>query len=118
MPMLLAALAGHPAAPAAWSYRTGEAVTSVWGYTIGVTGRSGDGGFTDLAGVGPRGFTVTGSGTVSLVTASLYEPGRPYTIGRDSSRQVLRADARGRLHLTVRLGSRMSTARIAISSVS
>ena len=117
MPLLLKALAEKPATLAAWSYRTADSEASVWGYTIGVKGRNDDGGFTQLAGVDAHGFTVTGSGTVSVITAPIYKAGNHYVESQSGVRQWLRSDAHGRLQITVRLGGRTSTARISIGSL-
>lgn len=91
-------------------------MASVWGYTISVKDRN-DGGFTELSGVQAHAFTVTGSGTVSVVTAPIYKAGQRYVESQNTTRQTLRADAHGRLQITVRLGSRASTACIGIGSV-
>jgi hypothetical protein len=71
----------------------------------------------ELDDVRPDGFTVSGSGTVPIVTAPSYKAGHPYDIELNSARHVLRADTDGRLHLTIRLGSQASTAHVRVSSM-
>jgi hypothetical protein len=116
MPMLMATFAKPPAAPTNWSYRTAESSAGVWGYSIRVTRATGDGGYTDLSGVGPRGFTVSGSGTVTLITAPIYAAGHAYAIYRNGARQAaITADSHGRLHFTIKLGTKVSTTHIGIN---
>jgi S-formylglutathione hydrolase FrmB len=117
LPMLLAAFAKPPAAPSNWSYRTADSSAGVWGYSIAVTRTAGTDGYTDLTGVAPRGFTVSGTGTVTVITAPSYVAGQRYAIRQGGKTQkAIAADAHGRLHLVVRLGGRESTTRISIGS--
>jgi S-formylglutathione hydrolase FrmB len=117
MPMLMATFAKPPAAPTNWSYRTAESSAGVWGYTIRVTRATDDGGYTDLAGVGPRSFTVSGSGTITLITAPIYVAGHTYVIHRNNAgKTAVTADSHGRLHFTIQLGNKLSTTHIGIGS--
>ncbi len=117
MPMLMAALMQPHAPQYTWSYRTADTSASVWGYAFSV-GRQGDG-FTDLTNVGPQGFTLTGYGTVSLVTAGIYQAGQAYAVTRNAGRPTLaRAAADGSLHIAVQLGNATSTVTMRIRKAS
>ena len=118
MPMILAAFKNPPASPLRWSYRTADTSATVWGYSIAVARPQGSNGFTDLADVQPQGFTVGGSGTVTLVTPPIYLPRHSYAIKRDSAKAAtVAADAHGRLQLIIPLGGATSTAHITIRAV-
>jgi esterase/lipase superfamily enzyme len=117
LPLLLAAFAQPPAPPRRWSYRTADAAATVWGYTLAVARPRGVFGFTDVAAVQPQGLMVRGVGTVSVETAPIYRPGRSYAIRQDAAPATLVvADAHGRLHLTVHLGTTTGQAHISISA--
>lgn len=64
--------------------------------------------FSELGSAGPAGFEVRGSGTATVTTAPLYQPGARYVVetrdGEHATRTVQRADEAGRLHVTVELG--------------
>jgi putative esterase len=118
MPLLLATFAAPPAPPVPWSYRTAEAATGVWGYSLTITRPGGVYGFTDFANVQPEGFSLAGSGAVSVVTAPIYVAGHSYATRRDTGQATpVVADARGSLRLTISLGSKAVTARITISAM-
>jgi hypothetical protein len=61
--------------------------------------------FLDLRDVSPKGFAIRGSGKATIVTPSLYRPGRRYSVSGTGGQKQLRADGRGRLHIVVDLGS-------------
>jgi S-formylglutathione hydrolase FrmB len=117
MPMLLAAVTS-PLPPAkTWSFRTADATSTVWGYTLSVQPVN-EIGFTDLIGVGPAGFTVSGAGTVTLLTAPIYRAGHAYSITlNESTHMMAKADVYGQLRIVIPLGSTMSTARVGIAYV-
>lgn len=85
--------------PVSFRYRTIKPSFSIHGYDVSVTRPAKE--FLDLIDVTIGGFTVRGSGTVAVVTASRYAPlGRYVVNGVDQ-----RADSFGRLHLTIDLGA-------------
>jgi hypothetical protein len=115
LPVLLAALAKPPAPPTNWSYVWADASASVWGFTLTVARAGGGGGYTRLTHVGPRGFSVTGTGRVSVVTAPIYAGAHPYLVGIGAARQArLRADSQGRLHMVIQLGSKPATVPVTL----
>jgi esterase/lipase superfamily enzyme len=114
LPALLAALAKPPAMPTTWSYVWADTSASVWGYSLTVA-RAGGGGYTRLTHVGPRGFSVGGTGRVSVVTAPIYAGAHPYLVGIGAGRPArLRADSQGRLHLVIQLGSKPATVPVTV----
>ena len=102
LPLLLAIFAHPPAAPSPWNYRTTEARFDVWGYHVERLG--GTPGWTIMTGVGHQALSASGTGRLLLVTAALYRPGITYTLTGPAGQERVRADAAGRLHLTLALG--------------
>ena len=91
-----------PAVP--FSYRATEAAFSIWGFDVQVDRDVEE--WLTLTHVTSAGFTVGGSGTVSMVTAPWYRPLAAYEVTGlgTGDASVVRADVHGRLHLTVDLG--------------
>jgi S-formylglutathione hydrolase FrmB len=117
LPGLLAALSRGNVPPASWSYRTGDSAATVCGYSVTAQRPDGEG-FTDLRDVGPQGFAVSGSGTVSVVTAPVYKAGHSYAIsGNGASLVVTKAGNDSRFHIAINLGSKAATAQIKIAYV-
>jgi S-formylglutathione hydrolase FrmB len=87
---------------AAFSYRTAAPRFSVWGWSF-VSHRDMPE-FTYLSDVGPTGFQVSGSGTLSVLTPPLFEPSSAATVTVGGTRRTVVADARGRLAMDVDLG--------------
>lgn len=94
---------GRPS-PNEFDFRVADPVGSVWGWTFAADpGRAPE--FLDVRDASSRGLTVTGSGTESIVTASLFSHGqRVRIVGAGSGPQIVRADAAGRLAFTIDLG--------------
>jgi S-formylglutathione hydrolase FrmB len=106
LPRFMAAFA-HPApAPSPFTYVSAEPSYDVFGWHVALQRSATE--FSTLADASARGFTMRGSGSASVVTARLYEPGSVHavTLVRSRSRSELseRADRDGRLHLEVPLG--------------
>jgi S-formylglutathione hydrolase FrmB len=94
---------GHPLLrPRSFSYRSAEPVFSAWGWSFSVTRAVRE--FVYLDDVGRRGLEAVGSGTLSVVTASLYTPGGRYAIDSGGAQQLVTADGAGRLNFPVDLG--------------
>lgn len=93
-----------PAPPeVSFDYRTASSRFTMWGWTFSSDHPARE--FTYLNGVGFRGFTVAGSGTLSVTTAPLYAPLRGYRIVIAQAQPLaVRSDRRGRLSFTVTLG--------------
>ena len=102
LPLLLAVFAHPPVAPSPWSYRTTEVRFDVWGYHVERLG--GTPSWTIMTGVGHQALSASGTGRLLLVTAALYRPGITYTLSGPAGQERVRADAAGRLHLTLPLG--------------
>ncbi|HZQ76028.1 MAG TPA: alpha/beta hydrolase-fold protein [Acidimicrobiia bacterium] len=94
----------HPKAVAeTFSYRSGDPVFSVWGYTVD-THRPDFGVFTILdARHDGTAFAITGTGPVDVTTPATFGPGRPYSVTMSGSGavspRVVRADNAGRIRL-------------------
>jgi S-formylglutathione hydrolase FrmB len=106
LPRFMAAFA-HPApAPSPFTYVSAEPSYDVFGWHVALQRSATE--FSALADASARGFTMRGSGSASVVTARLYEPGSVHalTLVRGGSRSELseRADRDGRLRLEVPLG--------------
>jgi S-formylglutathione hydrolase FrmB len=115
-PILLDALAHPQQAPTAFDYRSAEPAFAAWGWSFG-TDRPGLQ-FVDLTGVSPQGFTVTGSGPLTVETAPAYEPGTRCTLRADDGASTSEvADADGRLHFTVDLGPGHAAAPSVVAGV-
>jgi S-formylglutathione hydrolase FrmB len=101
LPLMAKAFAQPKPAPPAvpFAYRSIRPRFSLWGWDF-TTHRSTTA-FTELAKVGRSGLTASGSGTLGVVTAPLYEPRRGYRVGT----QHVTADAAGRLHFTLDLAA-------------
>ncbi len=101
-PQMLAAF-GRPD-PRRFSYRTGDAVASVWGWTFTADpSRAAE--FLDAQDVSRDGLTLTGSGTESVRTPRFFWPGEDVTVEGSESRTLdVRADGEGRLTFPVDLG--------------
>lgn len=115
LPKLMAAFS-NPPAPAAISYTSIDKSWSQWGYTVALR-RPVRQQFSTLTGGTVHGFTFTGSGIASVTTPAQYRPHQRLSVtmtGSDGSRQQARADAGGRLHLALALGTR-GTVRVSIS---
>jgi S-formylglutathione hydrolase FrmB len=90
--------------PRQFSYRTADAVASVWGWTFAADpARAPE--FLDARDVCRDGLTLTGSGTESVTTPRSFLPGELVTIeGAASGAMRVRADGDGRLTFPVDLG--------------
>jgi hypothetical protein len=93
--------------PAHFDYRTTAAQFSVWGWSFAGTRSAPE--FTYLSDVSPRGFRVSGSGTLSVVTAPVYRPHAAATVTIGATSRSVVADAAGRLTFTVDLGPAHTT---------
>jgi S-formylglutathione hydrolase FrmB len=90
-------------APAVFARRSARADFSSWGWDFHAAHRAVE--FTYLKDVSANGFTVTGSGALSVVTAALFAPGGSYSVRTSpGAAQTVVADGAGRLHLAVDLG--------------
>ncbi len=105
-PVMQALFAANPPAPTVFDYRSIEPEFSVWGWDVAAHRDVTE--FVYLTGVSAQGLTVRGSGRVDVTTPSGYHPMVRYSVTTTgtagTSTQVVRADAHGRLHLTVDLG--------------
>jgi diacylglycerol O-acyltransferase/trehalose O-mycolyltransferase len=96
-------LAAPVTAPSAMSLRSARPAFSAWGWQFNAFHDVRE--FVYLEDVSARGFAVTGSGDLDVVTGALYRPGWDYLVQASGSVPVdAIADAGGRLHLHVGLG--------------
>ncbi|MBV9933784.1 MAG: esterase family protein [Actinobacteria bacterium] len=106
LPRMQAAFAHPPAAPpnVPFSFESAAVPFSVWGWTF--TPHRDVAEMTYLRNVTSRGFDVSGSGLLSVVTAPLYRPGATYRVtGARSSVLTVAAGTDGRLRFDVDLGT-------------
>jgi hypothetical protein len=103
-PMMMSVF-NHPSpTPAQFDYRTADPAFSVWGWTFKADPRRAAE-FLDITGASADGLTLTGSGTTTVQTAAVYDPGQPVHVSNsDGTTRVLTADGTGRLAFTVSLG--------------
>ena len=97
----------HPVRPhRALSYRSIEPGYSVWGWSVDVRRKALE--FSSLRIAGRGGFSLSGSGSASVATPTVYRPGATYrVVARSDQSGVHRLDLRarrGRLRIPVRLG--------------
>ncbi len=90
--------------PRRFSYRTGDAVATVWGWTFAADpARAPE--FLDADDASVAGVKLTGSGTARVTTAPLFGPRELVRVdGAGTFARVLRADDSGRLSFSVDLG--------------
>jgi S-formylglutathione hydrolase FrmB len=99
-----------PEIPDDFHYRTIQPRFDIYGWDVAVERDAVE--FLTLDDVDARSLTVTGSGMVTIVTPSRYEPRAAYRVSATTERsdtasgtvEVVRADRRGRLRFTVDLG--------------
>jgi hypothetical protein len=103
---LMEAFAHPPAIPRRITYTTAEARYTVYGWSV-ITHRTAAE-FSTLAGAGPEGFALAGSGSATVVTPARYVPGARYRIGMrgrlGSSSTTIVAGRSRRLRIGVPLG--------------
>jgi S-formylglutathione hydrolase FrmB len=132
VPALTKVFAHPPAAPAAVDYLSADDRWSAWGYAVQLTRPARE--FSHLLGGTARGFTFAGSGSALVATPGAYRPGSKAKVrvrSAGSAKTItLKADRRGRLHITVPLGpgnpqqqftpgaaTKVFTTRVAIAGV-
>jgi S-formylglutathione hydrolase FrmB len=104
--------------PTAITYTSIDKAWSHWGWSVSFN-RAAAQEFGTLAGARAGGFTVTGSGTVTVTTPALYKPGAFAFITRTTDigerREVVKVGSNRRLTIPVQLGSTApSTGRVVI----
>jgi S-formylglutathione hydrolase FrmB len=106
LPMLMADYAHPPSAPSAVTYTSAEPSYEIYGWTVTVHRQVAE--FSTLRDADASGFTTLGSGTASVVTARLFQPGRRYRVVIDAGGAVSQfastATGSGRLVIDVPLG--------------
>lgn len=102
LPFLAGAWSRLKPAPRVFSFRSGAASFSLWGWSFAAHRSVAE--FTYLRNVRRSGLTVSGSGRLRVTTARLYRPGSRWVIRVAGRRTVHRASRRGRLSFTVNLG--------------
>jgi S-formylglutathione hydrolase FrmB len=100
-PLMLAAFGGAP--PPKFDYRSADADFAVWNWTFHADPKRATE-FLEVRGAGAGGFTLTGSGTETVVTPDMFRPGQAVAVEGAEPASAL-ADADGRLTLRVDLGA-------------
>ena len=88
--------------PARITFRAAEPSFAVYGWSVRVRRPAME--FSQLAGAGRRGFTLSGSGSATVTTPSVYRRGRAYRVTVRGEARSVRANGRGRLRIAVPLG--------------
>jgi hypothetical protein len=89
--------------PSPFSYHTARQAFTAWGWSF--TAHRAVIENTYLSGLSRAGLTVTGSGTLDVVTPPLFPPGRTYVLsGAGHAPSRIRAGRHGRLRFSVDLG--------------
>jgi diacylglycerol O-acyltransferase / trehalose O-mycolyltransferase len=103
LPSLQQTFAHPPRAPRRVTYTSAESSYEVYGWQVSFQ-RAGMA-FSTLANAGRRGFSISGSGTVTVVTPPLYTPSSLHRVTVAGSNTLLRADGGGSLKVTLALGT-------------
>jgi hypothetical protein len=103
LPTFMNVFAENRQDPRRFSYRSIESTYDIYGWTVTMDRPVVE--FSALEGVSREGFTLSGSGDATVVSAPVYEPGATYdvTVGSTESRQ--QANEEGRLTIAVPLGA-------------
>ncbi|SRR5712692_1213954 len=89
-------------APNGFAMRSARPSFAAWDWTF--TAHRDVKEFAYLTGVGPGGLTVTGSGSLDVVTAPAYRPGATYVLRIGATTRLISAGGDGRLRFSVDLG--------------
>jgi len=103
LPTLMSTFANPPAPPAGTSYESIDKSWSQWGWSVSVQ-RSSAQQFSSLTNAGPGGFSLSGTGTASVVTPPFYAPNAAENVTISGVTRTVTADGGGQLHLSVPLG--------------
>ncbi len=103
LPTFMNVFAENRQDPRRFSYRSIESTYDIYGWTVTMDRPVVE--FSALEGVSREGFTLSGSGDATVVSAPVYEPGGAYdvTVGSTTMRQ--QANEEGRLTIAVPLGA-------------
>jgi S-formylglutathione hydrolase FrmB len=100
-PDIMATFASHTTSPASFDYRTIEPSFDLWGWHVEAHRQVTE--FLTMSSVSGR-LSLTGSGTVDLVTPPAYIPGLPYSLTVAGRTLSVVADSDSRLRFSVPLG--------------
>ncbi|MGH3391964.1 MAG: hypothetical protein ACRDOO_24085, partial [Actinomadura sp.] len=104
LPRLMKTFGGTPAAADPVTHTSAEPRFQVHGWQVTIDRARTE--FATLSGADAYGFTLRGSGIGHVTTPPRYQPGSAQTVTvGDGAAWTLRADAAGRLHLDVPLGT-------------
>lgn len=101
LPLLMRTFA-HPSRRTPFTFTSIEPTYEVYGWRVEIKREALE--FSTLRGVSAERFTLQGSGSATITTAALYEPGHNYLIRSEGSIRSIKADAAGRLKIPVDLG--------------
>jgi S-formylglutathione hydrolase FrmB len=96
-------------APASFDYRSVFADSSAWGWTFRADAKRAPE-FVEVRGASRDGLTLIGSGTETVVTPPLFEPGQSVSV-EGAAPAVATADADGRITIAADLGPPATTAQ-------
>jgi S-formylglutathione hydrolase FrmB len=106
----------HPRTPTSITYTSIDKSWSQWGWSASFA-RAAAQEWSMLSFAGPRGFTLTGSGTATIVAPPSYHPRSRVLATIAGKTSTLRATRDGRLRVTVPLGSTSSTVVVTLAPV-
>ena len=115
LPEMMDAFAADRPDPTSFSFRSADRSFGLYGWRVRL--HTGDPGlrFTRIQVTGRRGFSLRGSGRVTVHTGPIFDPGKRYLIrGHGLPVRVVRAGPGGRIALRVARGDEKSTLRLRI----
>ena len=116
---IMAAFAHRAPTPSQFTYTSADAGYSAFGWYVSMHRKVAE--FSTLAGVGVRGFTLTGSCSATVTTPARYEPGGWYRVtihsGSGANFGLQQALDSGRLRIRVPLGPSDTVQQYAPASI-
>lgn len=106
LPQLMKVFAHPPAPPSPFTYTRADPSYSVYGWTVSVKRPAME--FSTLSDARPAGFTLSGSGVGTVITARIFMPRAKVNVtltsGSGTSTEAVKADRSGRVTVVVPLG--------------
>jgi S-formylglutathione hydrolase FrmB len=103
LPALMRTFRDPPPPPRLVHLRAIEPRYSVYGWDVRIQRRALE--FSELSRASRAGFRLSGSGSATVTTPAVYQPGASYRVTKTGTRpSTIQADRRGRLRIALRLG--------------
>ncbi|MDM5339189.1 alpha/beta hydrolase family protein [Fictibacillus enclensis] len=110
MPRFMTLFEHPPKAPRPFSYKSAESSFSIYGWRVKMNRKAEE--FAEINQVTKAGFSITGSGTAEIKTASWYHPQKRYLVkmhGKGNHKtMILKPDHNGKLKFNVKLSANPS----------